>query len=341
MRPSILKRVSQVAEAPLTVRRPIDTARNGMKIRLVLAGLISLFFIQVAPGEGAELRYIRIGEHKAYTRIVFEFRGAAIFKEPVVQGKGAFSVVFENTNTALPEQIASETSKRVGLIRFVQEESHLAANITVTFPYFDIKAFALQNPDRVVLDVNPLSEPPPGVVFEEKLEKASTAEPVSATPENPGMESGKEAKTDVENSAVQTIATGGAISPERPIAAEPNTPAQVLAPPPQADTIPTTNTGAAVAVHPVGPEAVEDAESPPASPVAPLPAQATGGGLQTMLLVVLLGVSVVIVGLLSVLIFRKRQVAESKEGLVERRDDRDDSIKAIDARLRKALSRIG
>lgn len=317
-----------------------------MKILFVLTGLISVLVVQVVPGEGAELRYIRIGEHKAYTRIVFEFQGPGVFKEPVVQGKGAFYVAFENTTTALPEEIVSETSKRVDLIKFVRERPYLVANITVTFPYFDIKSFGLQNPDRVVLDVSPLSEPPPEPMFQEKTDKTVTAGPVSGRFENPAVRSGKEAKADAEVRADQSVATPEEAGlPERSKAVEPTSTAQVLVSQSQAEASHTANTDGPAAMNATPPRSLEEPASRELPPVVPWAAQPTGGRLQTMLLVVLLGISVVIVGLLAVIVFRKKPVAVTKDGLVEMADDHpqddDDGIEAIDAKLRKALNRIG
>jgi hypothetical protein len=162
-----------------TANHIVLARRNGMKVRIPIIGLVFLCLVRLGSAEGAELRYVRIGEHKAYTRIVFEFRGEASFKEPVVKGKGRFSVVFENTTTALPMQIAGETSKRVDVITFAQGKSHL-------------------------VDVTPLSKPPKGVVFEERLDTESAFEPKEATPSKPPVEPKAEAKVETQSTSVQT-----------------------------------------------------------------------------------------------------------------------------------------
>jgi hypothetical protein len=145
------------------------------KIKLVvtvsLVGILSSWLIGSA--QGAQLRYIRIGEHEAFTRVVFEFRGPAVFEKPQVRGKGKLSVVFLDTTTALPRHILSETTKRVDTIEFVQQDTHLAAQITLSFPYFRLKSFSLSNPERVVLDIYRMETPPENVIFGGSIQEGS------------------------------------------------------------------------------------------------------------------------------------------------------------------------
>jgi len=122
---------------------------------------------------------------------------------------------------------------------------------------------------------------------------------------------------------------------ERPKGAEPNMLVQEPAPLPQGETVQTAPREIPASVQePPKPPTVEATGSPVLPNLAPPPARSTDGRLQTTLLFVLLGISVVIVGLLGVIVFRKRQVVETQ-------DDPDESIEAIDAKLRKALSKIG
>jgi hypothetical protein len=134
-------------------------------VRLSLIGCVVLLVCHVGWAKGSQLRYIRIGEHEGFTRIVFELRGPAAFEKPQVRGKGKLSVVFLDTTTALPGQISTETTKRVDTIEFVQQDADLRANIALPFPYFTLKFFSLSNPERVVLDVYQTSAPPKDVVF--------------------------------------------------------------------------------------------------------------------------------------------------------------------------------
>ena len=140
---------------------------------VLLVCCVVLFLSQVGSARGAQLRYIRIGEHEGFTRIVFELRGPAAFEKPQVRGKGKLSVVLLDTTTALPRQISTETTKRVETIEFVQQDANLTANIALPFPYFTLKSFSLFNPERVVLDVYPTSARPKDAVVVESVQKPS------------------------------------------------------------------------------------------------------------------------------------------------------------------------
>jgi hypothetical protein len=324
-----------------TANHIVLARRNGMKVRIPIIGLVFLCLVRLGSAEGAELRYVRIGEHKAYTRIVFEFRGEASFKEPVVKGKGRFSVVFENTTTALPMQIAGETSKRVDVITFAQGKSHLVANITVSFPYFGIKSFSILKPDRVVLDVTPLSKPPKGVVFEERLDTESAFEPKEATPSKPPVEPKAEAKVETQSTSVQTTSEEAVKAVEGRKTTEPAE--QIPTPSPsQAGSSQEVANAVPVSVkEPPRPQATEKDVPHAKQADAPPPVGAGGGRLQTTLLVVLLALSTVIVGLLALIVFRKRRVVEKKAGLFQMPDDPEDSLATIDDKLKRELSKIG
>ena len=141
-----------------------------MKIGLILLGTLIILWLLVRPVEAAQLMYIRVGEHKTFTRIVFEFQGPVRFKNPVIKGSGKLSVVFldSTTATALPFQELRERTKQVDAIEFIQQGSHLTANIALYSPYFKLKPFYLFSPDRVVLDVYWLNAPPSDTAVELK-----------------------------------------------------------------------------------------------------------------------------------------------------------------------------
>lgn len=84
--------------------------KHGTTFRKALCLWMGLVLFFPATAMAADLKYIRIGEHKDFTRIVFEFRGTVSFKKPEVKGKGNVAVVFLNTKTTLPKKIVSETA---------------------------------------------------------------------------------------------------------------------------------------------------------------------------------------------------------------------------------------
>ncbi len=297
---------------------------GGMKTRLALVGFI-LFLFQAGSVLGAELRYIRIGEHKTHTRIVFELRGSANFKEPVVKGKGRFSVVFVGTTTSLPKQILSETTKRVDAIEFVQDKSQLAANVILPFPYFKIKSFALSNPQRVVLDIRQSSSPPEGVVFEETIGKEQPAKPLA---EVGGQKAVSKPKTPPIQEAKQDVTKPPEVL-KKPEAM--NTPAPLVKPSPEiAQTAPPKPPTAEKA----SPVAVPKDESPPS---------VLGfGNMQTYLLVALLVLSVVIVGLLAFMVGGKRRgpALPRARGRSAGKTDFAQTVAAIDARIKNEFKKI-
>ncbi len=327
-----------------------------IRVRFILAVVSAFLFFPSVSTWAAELRYIRIGEHKDYTRIVFEFRGAVVFDKPRIEGKGKAAVVFADTQTVLPKQILSGTTKRVDAITFIPQKPHLAVEITFPFPYFKINAFSLKDPERVVLDVTETKAAPQGAVSEKSAQKkAPRREPkdvathkkappkeVASTPKPPLVQEPTQAILEEPAQPVQTA--GKTESPVPPAATEGPEPA----PEEQAGKL---NTGIAT------PETTGQEE--------PAAVGANESGLQKYLLIILVAVSVVIVSLVVLIVFRKRKRRISAEdmepldplmGLDEdpitgagggerggrSRDEGDlnEGIAAIDAKIRDALKRV-
>jgi hypothetical protein len=127
----------------------------------MLMGALILLCRHVRSAEAAQLKRVRFGEHKTFTRIVFDFQKPVLFKEPVIKGRGEFSIVFfdSTTTVAMPFQKLRRRTKQVYAINFTRQESHLTANIKLYSPYFKIKSFPLFTPDRVVVDIYWVSAP--------------------------------------------------------------------------------------------------------------------------------------------------------------------------------------
>lgn len=326
------------------------------RIQFILAIVSACLFFPSVSTWAAELRYIRIGEHKDYTRIVFEFRGTVAFEKPHIQGKGKAAVVFADTQTVLPKQILSGTTKRVDAITFIPQEPHLAVEITFPFPYFKINAFSLKDPERVVLDVTETTAAPKGAVSEKSVQKkAPRREPkvvatqkkalpkdVASTPKPPLLQEPTQATSE---EPAQPVETAG--KTESPVPPAPFPPAAKEGPEPAGK----LNTGIAT------PETTGQEE--------PVAVGANESGLQKYLLIILVAVSVVIVSLVVFIVFRKRKRRISAEdmepldplmGLDEdpitgaeegerggrSRDEGDlnEGIAAIDAKIRNALKRV-
>jgi len=124
-----------------------------MKTRMILIGLILFLWINGNLAGATTLYDTRAGDHNNFTRIVFEFENFVQFMEPVIKKDGKLSVVFPNTTTLLPNQIVYRETSKVDEIQLYQRDSHLAANIALSFPDFKIKSYLLSNPERFVIDV--------------------------------------------------------------------------------------------------------------------------------------------------------------------------------------------
>ncbi|MBW2108362.1 MAG: hypothetical protein JRI36_06850 [Deltaproteobacteria bacterium] len=323
-------------------------------LKIALAGVILLGLVDFGYATGVELRYIRIGEHKDYTRIVFEFRGTPAYKPPVVTDKGTFTLTFPNATTALPSKIVTETSKRVDTMTFLQQPSGLKADVTLAFSYFKVKAFTLANPDRVVLDISRLNQPPEGFLSaknattpapvepaarsrtgsEVQLQKTESKKSVTPKPKQPGAATRPAAPPEASKQALSTQPRGQGPTPARG-----QTPSSL-----------TTVSGAGTRTE-RSPESVSPQKARPASMAAPpgvdqttasRPPGATGGHLQTILLVALLALSLIMVGLLAFIVFRRRREAATiqPEHPLEAAITADDDIADIDAQIKKRLEKL-
>jgi len=144
--------------------------RKYMKSGLVMIAAV-LLILQAAETQAANLKFVRTAKHQDFTRIVFEFQNPAQFKEPVIDGKGKFTVVFPDSTTVLPRQILYKKTQvqPVHSIEFIQKGTLLTAGIKLSFPYFKLKAFSLYGPDRVVIDAYLITPPTQEVVPKESL----------------------------------------------------------------------------------------------------------------------------------------------------------------------------
>lgn len=328
-------------------------ARMMNSLKMTLTGVVLFGLLFPGYAYGAELRYIRIGEHKDYTRIVFEFRGTPAFKSPVVTKKGAFALTFLNATTALPSKIATETSERVEAMTFLKQPAGLKANVALAFPYFKIKAFRLANPDRVVLDISPLDQPPEGFLSQETPAVPTPVKPAGPSETKPVPRPQKtrpEKSLPPKGKQPQTMSRPAA-QVEAPKKAQPMQPkdqgptAVATKTPPSATTAFGRETRTPVLTEPAPSEADRPVNSVGRSPdqgvSRPSPGM-TAGHLQTILLLALLALSLIMVGLLAVIVFRRRRKGASMppEQPFEAGIMAEDDIADIDAQLKKKLAEL-
>lgn len=154
-----------------------------MKLRLLL--IVAVIFLLV-PNEwaaGADLSRVRTGKHEKFARVVFEFQNAVQFKQPEIKGKGIFSLVFLDTTTKLPHLTLYKTGKTqlVQSIEYIRHNSNLTAIVSLTFPYFILKSYALSAPDRIVVDAYWMTAPPENNEQKASLTKKPTTAPSPLT----------------------------------------------------------------------------------------------------------------------------------------------------------------
>jgi hypothetical protein len=185
-----------------------------MKTRMILIGLILFLWINSGLAGAATLFDTRAGDHNNFTRIVFEFKNFVQFIQPVIKKDGKLSVVFPNTTTLLPDEIVYRETSKVDEIQLYQRDSHLAVNIALSVPNFEIKSYLLSNPERFVIDVywmqtTPIEKPlPPKIAV---LEKAAVFE---KTEEVEDKERGIEKTDEVEDKEQGVEKTDAVESPE-------------------------------------------------------------------------------------------------------------------------------
>ncbi len=115
--------------------------------------ILFLFVIIIRSAAGADLRDIRIGEYKSFTRIVFEFNKEFSVKLPVNTDENKVIINFSQTGKALKRNISFDKSGPVMGIEFFQKQSNLTAVIILEWPDFRIKFFPLSKPARYVIDI--------------------------------------------------------------------------------------------------------------------------------------------------------------------------------------------
>ncbi len=157
-----------------------------------------LLMLQSGGTHAANLKYVRTAKHRDFTRIVFEFRTAAQFKEPVIEGEGKFSVAFYDSTTVLPRRIFYKTTQiqPVRSIEFTQKEALLTSLITLSFSDFKLKAFSLSNPNRVVIDAYKTTPPAGERVPKESLHaKPTVKESMEDETKDPNVVPGESSAT--------------------------------------------------------------------------------------------------------------------------------------------------
>lgn len=124
--------------------------------------IAAIYWADNATAFAAHLKNIRLGNHKAFTRIVFEFDGASTYQMPEIDGEGIASVIFPDSSVGsiIPLKNLREEYRFIDSVALSNKENNVIATIVSPCPKFEIRSFSLSNPNRVVLDFYGLKEKP-------------------------------------------------------------------------------------------------------------------------------------------------------------------------------------
>ena len=131
-----------------------------------------------------QLTDLRMGEHGAFTRIVFEFKNTIRQTNPIKKDGDRFTIVFPKTAAARESSLQAEIQKnqRVKSLVLNAQGQDLYADITMPSADFTTKLRYLPKPERMILDIyaEPVMPPAkPVTAVSPKTEQ--TALPVAVT----------------------------------------------------------------------------------------------------------------------------------------------------------------
>lgn len=111
------------------------------------------------PAFAAELKDVRVGEYKGFTRIVFELDEPAIKPDIKIQHSNHLLVTFNKTSANLVRHIPVERSPHVDDIQFWQRKAALSTLLIFDYPHIRMESFRLSRPPRFAVDVFPVAGP--------------------------------------------------------------------------------------------------------------------------------------------------------------------------------------
>jgi hypothetical protein len=191
----------------------------------------------------AVLRAVRVGEHKDFTRLAFEFDSPARYLQPVLKDKDTISVTFPESEIpyALPRRTLERNTRHFNIIGFDQQGSDVIAEVGVTYPHFKLKAFTLLKPHRVVIDVYWLDAPSQAeaVVAPPALENVKKPAPLAPEATEPQLTEEVSPSPEPQNREVSVEETQPKLTQKIAVVPEPRKIEEpVMAPPEKAATIP-------------------------------------------------------------------------------------------------------
>ncbi len=296
----------------------------------ILSLLLSAGFVLVVlicTAQASLLRDIRVGEYENFTRVVFEFDEPTEPEQIVSRSAGQLTVVFAGTSAELTRKIPVERSRRIKTLQIWDKKSHLSAVLSFNFVRLRHQLFPLNNPPRIVLDIQPLDSTPDTTT---EMAPAALKSNGGKQPQVPESTLSGPADSEVQESSPAVQETE-----QRDAGVKPDN-----------QTLPISNTnieaGPAAQDSGIKNRGETAAETPNPAPMAGArkPAKQSGR-LQFYLVVGLVLITIVILLLLLLMLLSKNRWAEDKTRLNSREILRkqDKHIASLDARIQEQLKR--
>ncbi|RLB14331.1 MAG: hypothetical protein DRG63_08685, partial [Deltaproteobacteria bacterium] len=115
-------------------------------------------------GPRAALTDFRVGRHKDFLHLMFQFSGEVPFRGPTVIGKGRLSLSFEQAKSACPLRHLRSRFNEIKEILCFRNESGFEIEVEFSHPYFHFKSYVLNRPFRVIVDVYKTNFPTKGFI---------------------------------------------------------------------------------------------------------------------------------------------------------------------------------
>jgi hypothetical protein len=300
--------------------------RNLILSPLLSASLVLIIFVYST--QAALLKDIRIGEYDNFTRIVFEL-DSPIKPEHIVRiSSGQLSVVFADTSAEFIRKIPVERSRHIKNIQLWEKTNQLSAVFSFDFEHFRHESFPLNNPPRIVLDIQPMAIAPESVVTGPPAESKASGETLAQEAKSKTPESSlfKVRKSPVPVGEINPAGTG----------AEPND-SPILAVSPKNDPMtPATRTSDLDYAD----KKTDEPRIKGPVPVHQKPATRTSR-LQFYLVVVLVLITIAILVFLLLMLLSRHRWANDEPHLKPKEflKDQDKHIASLDARIKEQLKR--
>jgi hypothetical protein len=157
----------------------------------ILPPFLSAVFVLtifLSSSQAALLKDIRIGEYDQFTRIVFELDSPTEPEQIIPISSGQLKIVFAYTSAEFIRKIPVERSRHIKNIQIWDKSNQLSAVFNFDFEHFRHESFPLNDPPRIVLDIQPLENGPETTPAAVPSESNTTGTALPQVPESTAPE---------------------------------------------------------------------------------------------------------------------------------------------------------